>query len=112
MCADDHAQDGDHHRLDQLHQSAHRGVHLFLVEVGDLGEHRIERTGRVLRQIGLAELELATVFAEHRFEDQLAHFAFDGGRARFRGAANFGGAVGRFSSGGVGLAEQWVGHQE
>jgi len=32
-------------RLEELHQAGDGGVDLFLVEVGDLRQHRIERTG-------------------------------------------------------------------
>src|ERR1700720_4338440 len=43
--ADDDAEDRDHQRFDQLYQARHGGVDLFLVEIGDLGQHLVEGAG-------------------------------------------------------------------
>src|SRR3954447_9885173 len=44
--AADHAAEEHHHeRLDEAGHRGHRDVHLLLVEVGDLAQHGVERTG-------------------------------------------------------------------
>src|SRR5438270_777339 len=45
--ADDAAEEHHHHRLDHAGESAHRGVDLVVVEVGDLGEHLVHRSRRL-----------------------------------------------------------------
>src|SRR5450755_1330446 len=42
---DDGAEDRDHHGLHELHESGDRVVDLFLVELGDLVQHRVEGAG-------------------------------------------------------------------
>ena len=45
--ADDAAEERDHDRLEQRQQAGHRRVDFLFVEVGNLGEHRVERAGRL-----------------------------------------------------------------
>src|SRR5215470_16666924 len=48
--SDDHAQEDDHDRLEQRGERGDRGVDFVVVEVGDLGEHLVERA-RVLADV-------------------------------------------------------------
>ena len=43
--ADHYAQEYDHDRLQQREKVADRGINLFVVEVGDLGQHLVQPTG-------------------------------------------------------------------
>ena len=65
MIVADHGTDhDDHDRLDDGGQRGDRGVHLLLVEVGDLPEHCVELAGL------LADLDH---LADHRREDRVLH---------------------------------------
>src|SRR6478735_9806042 len=75
----------------------------------ELVDHVVERRGGVVRQVGLPELELAAIFTQYRFEDQLAGFGFDARRARFRGAPDFRRLVGGVSGSGVRLGRRFTG---
>jgi hypothetical protein len=88
--ADGDAEEADHDRLDERQKARDGGVHLLLVEVGDLAEHGVERAGlladadhlrdHVGEDVGgaqrldhrLAALDADAYLADGLFEDDVA----------------------------------------